>query len=908
MTSHIVVPAIDPDAARHPEPPGARPAAGPARATTASSSATPSTWPARPPAAASPRRRCCRWPPVPTCSASAPDKDVAAGPRDPGRDRRRRARPAGWPRSGSRRPSTRIDRMLAWLAASRVDGRRSPPAARRARGAVIVEGELPDLRGAEVVSVATAANIAVGEVPWGLRARPRRRARRARDRRPARSSCRCATRTGDPRSWSTGAAVVVEWGWPGPYDGSGAEDLHAWLLPSGGGRGGRTAEEGGVGPVNVGLDIGATKTLGLVVDDAGAILAEVREATEPGADGVVRTAARVVEALRAATGEAADRHRRRRHPRPGRRRARRGQARGQPRRRRRLAAARRPARPTGSACPVVVENDVNAATLGAVALSGADDLVYLSIGTGLAAGLVLDGRLRRGEHGAAGEIGHVPVDPQGVLCQCGQRGCLETIASGSALAAAWPSGDVPPAQALFAAAAVRRPGGRSRPATGSPPGSRARSGCSPRRRPAHRRARRRRRPARRAAAGRRSPPALLDQAATSPFLASLDLAGRLRVVPVRLPGRRRRRGPARPMSEPMTVPGLVDLQVNGAAGIDLTAEPHRLWEVAAALPAYGVVAFVPTVITSDPAARRAGAGHPRRRTARRLGRRRAARPALRGADDRADPQGRAPRALAAPAVPRPGRRLVARGRRRDGDDRARAARRARGDRAAGRPRRRRVGRPHRRDHRRGGRRGRGRRPLRHPPRQRDAAAAAPRARTRSAPRSAGRPGRRADRRRPPPATRSSCAPPGGRSARTGSCRSPTPPRRSACPTGRPGSATRTSSSPTARSGSPTAPSPARPPRCSTASGSWSRRPAARSTEAVATATTDPARPARPAAARGADRADRRPGARADGGRVTPLRRRGGASRPTRSRRWSARTRPRCSAWPPARARCRRTRS
>jgi len=52
-----------------------------------------------------------------------------------------------------------------------------------------------------------------------------------------------------------------------------------------------------------------------------------------------------------------------------------------------------------------------------------------------------------------------------------------------------------------------------------------------------------------------------------------------------------------------TVSGLVDLQVNGAGGIDLTAEPDRLWEVAAALPAYGVVAFVPTVITSDPAAR-----------------------------------------------------------------------------------------------------------------------------------------------------------------------------------------------------------------------------------------------------------------------------------------------------------------
>src|SRR4051794_18689471 len=53
----------------------------------------------------------------------------------------------------------------------------------------------------------------------------------------------------------------------------------------------------------------------------------------------------------------------------------------------------------------------------------------------------------------------------------------------------------------------------------------------------------------------------------------------------------------------MILSGLVDAQVNGAAGIDLTAEPHRLWEVAAALPAYGVVAFVPTVITADPAAR-----------------------------------------------------------------------------------------------------------------------------------------------------------------------------------------------------------------------------------------------------------------------------------------------------------------
>ena len=71
--------------------------------------------------------------------------------------------------------------------------------------------------------------------------------------------------------------------------------------------------------------------------------------------------------------------------------------------------AERLAERTGAA--VVVENDVRAATWGAHVLSGADDLGYLSIGTGLAAGFVLGGVLRRGAHGAAGEIGHVPVDP-----------------------------------------------------------------------------------------------------------------------------------------------------------------------------------------------------------------------------------------------------------------------------------------------------------------------------------------------------------------------------------------------------------------------------------------------------------------------------------------------------------------
>src|ERR671910_811353 len=133
----------------------------------------------------------------------------------------------------------------------------------------------------------------------------------------------------------------------------------------------------------IGLDIGATKTLGVVVDVPGLVDARsgtVKHAVNLGVDGEWLPVGQLLADL--------------------------------------------------VGVPVLVENDVNAATLGAVALSGADDVVYLSIGTGLAAGLVLEGRLRRGEHGAAGEIGHVPVDPQGVVCQCGQRGCLETIASG----------------------------------------------------------------------------------------------------------------------------------------------------------------------------------------------------------------------------------------------------------------------------------------------------------------------------------------------------------------------------------------------------------------------------------------------------------------------------------------------
>ena len=93
-------------------------------------------------------------------------------------------------------------------------------------------------------------------------------------------------------------------------------------------------------------------------------------------------------------------------------------------------------------CPVVLENDVRLAAVGAYHHLRRDDrtrfrdltsLAYISIGTGLAVGLILNGRLYRGSQGMAGELGHVQVDPTGPLCNCGALGCVETYVSGPGL-------------------------------------------------------------------------------------------------------------------------------------------------------------------------------------------------------------------------------------------------------------------------------------------------------------------------------------------------------------------------------------------------------------------------------------------------------------------------------------------
>ena len=208
--------------------------------------------------------------------------------------------------------------------------------------------------------------------------------------------------------------------------------------------------------MRVGVDIGGTKTEAVAIDDAGLVIDEVRVATGFGAEAVIESTVAAVTGLAERLGTTPTGFRAIGVGVPG---------------------AVDPA--SGRVAHAVnlgldglalgdelgarlgvrvrLENDVNVAALGAFHLLGHGpdrSMAYLNLGTGLAAGLVLGGRLWRGSRGTAGEIGHIPVDPSGALCSCGQRGCLELLASGSAVARQWPTEHPRPVQDLFEAAAA----------------------------------------------------------------------------------------------------------------------------------------------------------------------------------------------------------------------------------------------------------------------------------------------------------------------------------------------------------------------------------------------------------------------------------------------------------------------
>jgi glucokinase len=182
----------------------------------------------------------------------------------------------------------------------------------------------------------------------------------------------------------------------------------------------------------VGVDIGGTKVAGGVVTDDGEVLAETRRPTpsddaEAALDAVIEVVKELASAhdvcavgVAAAGYVSADRTTMLFAP--------------------NLPWADVPVRDRVAEAvdlPVDVENDANAAAWAEYrygAGRGEPDLVCLTVGTGIGAGIVVDGRLYRGRFGIAGEPGHIQAVENGLPCGCGNHGCLEQYASGTALA------------------------------------------------------------------------------------------------------------------------------------------------------------------------------------------------------------------------------------------------------------------------------------------------------------------------------------------------------------------------------------------------------------------------------------------------------------------------------------------
>jgi glucokinase len=185
-------------------------------------------------------------------------------------------------------------------------------------------------------------------------------------------------------------------------------------------------------PHALGIDIGGTKIAAGVVTGDGRILDRTRVPTPPDDEAATLAALlAVVDELRARNPgvEAIGLGAAGLVERPG------GIARWAPHNTyRRLELRRLLHERTG--LPTVVDNDANAAAWAEArfgAGAGSDDLVLVTVGTGIGGGLVLGGRLYHGGHGFAGELGHLIVDPGGDRCACGNHGCLEAMASGSTL-------------------------------------------------------------------------------------------------------------------------------------------------------------------------------------------------------------------------------------------------------------------------------------------------------------------------------------------------------------------------------------------------------------------------------------------------------------------------------------------
>jgi glucokinase len=179
----------------------------------------------------------------------------------------------------------------------------------------------------------------------------------------------------------------------------------------------------------LGLDIGGTKILGVLLADDGKVLREERLASpHTGLDALVATGASIVTQLDAGdapigVGAAGLVN----HE---------GVVCYAPNLPNVRAAPLRDALAQATGHAVVVDNDASVATLGEVtygAAMGRRHVLLVTLGTGIGGGFLLDGRMYRGANNFGAEIGHFTVDPNGPLCACGERGHWESIASGTAL-------------------------------------------------------------------------------------------------------------------------------------------------------------------------------------------------------------------------------------------------------------------------------------------------------------------------------------------------------------------------------------------------------------------------------------------------------------------------------------------
>ncbi len=178
-----------------------------------------------------------------------------------------------------------------------------------------------------------------------------------------------------------------------------------------------------------GIDIGGTKCLGVVIDDGGGVVEQIKVPTPQQPDALVARIAQVARALPAASTLGVGL--------PGLV-TRDGVVRASPNLPEVKELDARGALERELGCPVMVGND---ATCTAIAEwrrgagRGVDDLVLITLGTGIGGGFVTGGRLLLGANGFAGEIGHMTVQRHGIPCPCGRNGCWERYASGSGLSA-----------------------------------------------------------------------------------------------------------------------------------------------------------------------------------------------------------------------------------------------------------------------------------------------------------------------------------------------------------------------------------------------------------------------------------------------------------------------------------------